>query len=89
MRISNSLLETLLYLTLIIVEFAVAELKSSEWDSMPLERLELKPEKKMIIQALAESVGPGQDGVFDDFVRGKGQGIISLLQHGRLSILCN
>ena len=66
---------------LIIVELAVAELKDVEWDPTPFERLELKQEK-MIIQALAESVQPGQDVMFDDFVSGKGQGVISLLaQH--------
>jgi len=60
---------------LIIVELAVAELKDVEWDPTPFERLELKQEKKMIIQALAESVQPGQDVMFDDFVSGKGQGV--------------
>ncbi len=60
---------------LIIVELAVAELKDVEWDPTPFERLELKQEKKMIIQALAESVQPGQDVMFDDFVAGKGQGV--------------
>ena len=57
--------------TLNIVEFAVAELKSIEWDSMPFESLELKPERKMLIQALAESVGPGQDGISMTLCGGK------------------
>ena len=54
---------------MIIVEFAVADLKDVvEWDPMPFQRLELGQEKKMIIQALAESIAPGQDVIFDDFV---------------------
>jgi len=65
----------------ITVEFAVAELMDIEWDSTPFERLELAKEKKLIIQALAESVQSGQDHTFDDFVSGKGRGIISLLQY--------
>lgn len=71
---------------MIAVELAVAELRDIEWDPAPFNRLELAKEKKVIIRALAESV---QDQGFDDFVSGKGRGIISLLQYdsNNLSII--
>jgi hypothetical protein len=64
-----------------IVEFAVAHLRDVIWDPSPFENLVLPDKQKNIIRALAESQKIETDKPFDDFVKGKGQGLVILLQY--------
>ena len=65
-----------------VVECAVTGITSIEWSSAPFESLALPTEQKTLIKALAEArMAAGSDFVFDDFVEGKGQGLIALLQY--------
>lgn len=62
-----------------IVEFAVADIKEIAWNPSLFDHLAIQPQKKKLIQALTKShisqtTGPS----FDDFVAGKGQGLIML-----------
>ena len=63
------------------VEFAVAHIGDIIWDSSPFENLVLSDKEKNIIRALAESQKIKTDKPFDDFVKGKGQGLVILLQY--------
>jgi hypothetical protein len=62
-------------------EFAVAYIEEIQWDSSSFECLVLPKKHKDILQALAESQKMETDMPFDDFVRGKGRGLIVLLQY--------
>ena len=62
-------------------EFAVAHIEEIVWDPSPFECLVLPEKQKNIIQALAESQKIKTDTPFDDFVKGKGQGLVILLQY--------
>ena len=64
-----------------IVEFAVAHLRDIIWDPSPFENLVLPDKQKNIIRALAESQKIETDKSFDDFVKGKGQGLVIFLQY--------
>ncbi|KAI9770678.1 MAG: hypothetical protein M1839_003062 [Geoglossum umbratile] len=63
------------------LEFSVAHIGDIIWDPSPFENLVLPDEQKNIIRALAESQNIETDKPFDDFVKGKGQGLVILL-HG-------
>ena len=63
------------------VEFAVARIGDIIWDPSPFENLVLSDKQKNIIRALAESQKIETDKPFDDFVKGKGQGLVILLQY--------
>jgi hypothetical protein len=63
------------------VEFAVAHIEHIIWDPSPFEYLVLPDKRKNIIRALAESQKIETDKPFDDFVKGKGQGLVILLQY--------
>ena len=63
-------------------EFAVADIEEIEWSSVPFDSLTLPDEQRETIMAVTEtgtSPNPGPE--FDDFVDGKGRGIIVLLQY--------
>jgi hypothetical protein len=62
-------------------EFAVAHIEEIVWDPSSFECLVIPNEKKSIIRALAESHKIEAERPFDDFVKGKGQGLIILLQY--------
>ena len=62
-------------------EFAIAHIKEIVWDPLPFECLVIPNEKKNIIRALVESHKIETERPFDDFVKGKGQGLIILLQY--------
>ncbi|KAI9769842.1 MAG: hypothetical protein M1840_003836 [Geoglossum simile] len=62
-------------------EFAVAYIEEIVWDPLSFECLVIRNEKKNIIRALAESHKIKAERPFDDFVKGKEQGLIILL-HG-------
>jgi hypothetical protein len=61
------------------VEFAVADITEIGWNRLLLDRLAIKPERKRLIQALTTSyTSPAPDHSFDDFVAGRGRGLIML-----------
>jgi hypothetical protein len=65
-----------------IVEFAVEDISDIQWDPEPFQRLVIPDERKELILALATShMNQAHDPSFDDFVAGKGRGLIMLLQY--------
>ncbi|KAF2193617.1 P-loop containing nucleoside triphosphate hydrolase protein [Zopfia rhizophila CBS 207.26] len=65
------------------LEFAVANIRNIQWSSAPFDNVRIPDEKKAIVQALTESyLIRGPDDSFDDFIEGKGRGLVFLL-HGR------
>lgn len=51
------------------------------WDESSFDRLAIPAGNKKAVQALCEAhLGRNSDLVFEDFVAGKGQGLITLLQ---------
>jgi len=63
------------------VEFAVADIEEIKWSSVPFDCLTLPDEQRETIMAVTETgTSPNSDPEFDDFVDGKGRGIIVLLQ---------
>lgn len=70
-------------LTRCIAEFAVADIKDIIWNPAAFTELAIPTKKKEVIQALAEAHTSREiDHTFDDFVVGKGLGLIILLQYG-------
>lgn len=64
-----------------IVEFGVADISDISWNPLPLQRLAIPSKQKKLIQALAAShMSRDNHCPFDDFVAGKGRGLIMLLQ---------
>jgi hypothetical protein len=60
----------------------VADITDIEWSSRPFDCLEMPGKDKEIIIAFAESrTGQLSKNTFDDFVTGKGRGLIILLQY--------
>ena len=63
------------------MEFAVDDISDIVWNPSSFAYLALSPQKKDLVLALAEAhLGRTSDHTFDDFVIGKGQGLIILLQ---------
>jgi len=61
--------------------FAVSKIRDVEWNDSMIDSLVLEPQRKAFIHALVRTHGldnPG-DEVFDDFVHGKGRGLIGVL----------
>jgi len=70
-----------------IAEFAVADIADIEWNPSAFAQLTLPSEQKDVVQALTEAhTKRKHHHVFDDFVVGKGLGLIILLQYRPLSI---
>ena len=70
-------------LTRCAAEFAVADIKGITWHPASFARLAIPSKQKEVIQALAEAhTSRGSDHTFDDFVVGKGRGLIVLMQYG-------
>lgn len=70
-------------LTRYIAEFAVADIKDIDWNPAAFAQLAIPTEQKEVIQALAEAhTSRETEHTFDDFVAGKGLGLIILLQYG-------
>jgi hypothetical protein len=63
------------------VEFAIAHIGDIVWDPSPFENLVLLDKQKNIIRVLAESQKVETVNPFNDFVKGKGQGLVILLQY--------
>ena len=60
----------------------MADIWDIVWNETAFSCLELAEEQKKVLQALVESqLGPTSDVPFDDFIAGKGRGIITLLQY--------
>lgn len=63
------------------VEFGVADISDISWNSLLFQRLAIPSKQKKLIQALAAShMSRDNRCPFDDFVAGKGHGLIMLLQ---------
>jgi hypothetical protein len=62
-------------------EFAVTDIEEIVWDSSSFEYLVLPKRQKYIIQSLAESQKMEVETPFNDLVKGKGQGLLILLQY--------
>ena len=58
------------------------DIKDIVWNPSSFDNLAIPAAKKKVISALAKAhISPASNGVFDDFVKGKGQGLITLLQY--------
>ncbi|KAF8847949.1 hypothetical protein BDZ45DRAFT_811180 [Acephala macrosclerotiorum] len=69
-------------------EFAVADIEDIKWSPSPYACLSIPDEQRDVIMALVEA-RMDRSVVFDDFVRGKGKGLIALLQYGSTPLLLN
>ena len=70
------------------MEFAVGNIRDIQWGSAPFGNVRIPDEKKAIVQALTESyLNRGPDDSFDDFIEGKGRGLVFLLQYAPISRL--
>jgi hypothetical protein len=68
------------------VEFAVADVKDIKWSPLPYACLSISDEQRDVIMALVEArLNPSV--AFDDFVAGKGKGLIMLLQYDFTPVL--
>lgn len=64
-------------------EFAVADIQDINWNPVAFAQLAIPTKQKEVIQALAEAhTGRETQYRLDDFVVGKGLGLIILLQYG-------
>ena len=62
-------------------EFAVAGIEDIQWSNLPFQSLVIPTKKKDMLQALVQPYKPdAEERPFDDFVEGKGKGLIILLQ---------
>lgn len=59
----------------LIVEFNVENICSLEWNDESFENLVLAEKEKKLVQSLIEAHDAGDSG-FDDFVQGKGKGLV-------------
>ena len=71
------------------MEFVVDDMKAIVWNPSSFDNLAIPAAKKKVITALAKAhMSRASGDVIDDFVEGKGQGLIALLQYDlRRSIL--
>jgi len=68
------------------VEFAVADIEDIKWSLLPYACLSISDEQRDVIMALVEArLDPSV--AFDDFVAGKGKGLIMLLQYDSTPVL--
>jgi len=72
------------------VEFVVDDITDIVWNPSSFDNLAIPTTKKKVITALAKAhISRAPDDVIDDFVEGKGQGLITLLQYeSRRVVLC-
>lgn len=64
------------------MEFAIVDIKDIDWNPTSFAQLAIPSRQKEVIQALAEAhISRGSDCTFDDFVVGKGLGLIIFLQY--------
>lgn len=55
--------------------FAVRNVSTFEWSNEPFENLVIPPKHKQAVRLLVEAHNIGNTG-FDDFVKGKGRGVV-------------
>ncbi len=66
-----------------IVEFVVDDIMVIVWNPSSFDNLAILTTKKKVMTALAKAhMSRASGDVIDDFVEGKGQGLITLLQYG-------
>ena len=64
-----------------LAEFAVSCVDDIQWSDLPFQSLVIPVKKKDMLQALVLPYKPdAEERPFDDFVEGKGKGLIILLQ---------
>lgn len=64
------------------MEFVVDDIKAIVWNPSSFDNLAIPAAKKKVITALAKAhMSRASSDVIDDFVEGKGQGLIALLQY--------
>ena len=64
------------------MEFVVDNIKAVVWNPSSFDNLAIPAAKKKVITALAKAhISRASGDVVDDFVEGKGQGLITLLQY--------
>lgn len=64
------------------MEFVVDDIMEIVWNPSSFDNLAISTTKKEVITALAKAhMSRASDDVIDDFVEGKGQGLITLLQY--------
>lgn len=68
------------------VEFAVSDIHKIDWNPESFDRLTIPDEPKKLIRAVVTSHVNRETCSFDDFVRGKGQGLVVLLQYACLPL---
>jgi hypothetical protein len=67
----------------------VADIKDIEWSNSLFNCLSIPDDQRDAIMALAEThIGEAQNVPFDDFVAGKGRGLVILLQYGSPRCIC-
>lgn len=63
-------------------EFAVSGIQDITWTTLPFDTLVIPTKTKDMLQALVHNQTPDPDKpAFDDFIEGKGKGLIVLLQY--------
>ena len=63
-------------------EFAVSGIQEITWTNLPFDTLVIPTKTKEMLQALVHNQTPDPDKpAFDDFIEGKGKGLIVLLQY--------
>ena len=71
-----------------IAEFAVSGIQDITWTTLPFDTLVIPTKTKEMLQALVHNQTPDPDKpAFDDFIEGKGKGLIVLLQYVFSSVL--
>ena len=58
------------------VEFIVERVETFEWNDEAFEQLVIPPKHKQVLRTLVESHNAGSAKKFDDFVSGKGHGLV-------------
>ncbi|KAI9791932.1 MAG: hypothetical protein M1835_008168 [Candelina submexicana] len=72
------------------LEFVVNDITDIVWNPSSFDNLAIPAAKKRVITALTKAhISPSSDGAIDDFVEGKGQGLITLLQYELRCLLLN
>lgn len=67
------------------MEFAVSDIRNIDWNPESFERLTIPDKQKELVQVVVASHVNRETCSFDDFVRGKGQGLVVLLQYAHLA----
>ena len=58
------------------MEFSIDHVESFEWNNAAFDHLVIPPAQKTVLKTLVESHDAGASAKFDDFVAGKGLGLV-------------